>query len=255
MFDDARTTRRKLLGGSAVALSTSLAGCGSVLGGESAATPASGGTPTPGADDGTAANYHAVSETAYGIDLTSTPVLGSADADVDVLYWSDYQCPFCEEFETETFPKLLANEIATGRVRLLFFQFPNIGSASTGAAMLARAVWHQVRDDSPGRFGAWHEAVFEHQERPNSGWADYGALVELTREVDGVDATAVDEYARANQGALKSRVEAEQRLGSEEGISGTPGFVLYETSGDGRTKLMGAQPYPRFETAIERLTG
>lgn len=277
MSDDAQTTRRKLVGGTAAALSVGLAGCGSVLGGQrqSGGTPTPDGTPASSADGtdapgtgspsgdsggqggqgGNAANYHALSKEDYGIDLTMTPVLGSADADVDILYWSDYQCPFCEEFETETFPKLVENEISAGRARLLFFQFPNIGSTSVGAAMLARSVWHQVREDSPGLFGDWHAYIFEHQEKPNSGWAKYQKLVDLTREVDGVDAQAADEYTRSNQGTLESRVKAEKQLGVDRGISGTPGFVLYAASGDDRTKLMGAQPYPRFETAIDRLTG
>lgn len=268
MFDDSTPTRRELLGGTVASLAIGLAGCSSVLDGGSSGTPGQDNTDagvsgsTPDADgtatgsntkagSGDAAQFRAMTGTAHNVDLAHTPVVGAADADVSIHYWSDYQCPFCKQFETEAYPKLLENEVADGTARLVLLQFPNIGTDSASAALLEKGVWHQVKDDTPNQFSAWHSHVFENQEKPNSGWAEYSNLLELTREVEGVDADAVDEYVRSNQNDLTSIVEAEQRAGENAGISGTPGFVLYGS--DERTKLMGAQPYARFETAIERL--
>jgi protein-disulfide isomerase len=268
MFDDSQPTRRELLGGAVTAASVGLAGCSSVLGGSSSATPTqpsdgAGGAAEPTTGGGTtastdtasgdAAHFRATTGTVHGVDLTHAPVVGAADADVSIYYWSDYQCPFCKQFETETYPKLLENEVADGTARLVLLQFPNIGRASASAALLAKGVWHQVKEERPDRFGAWHSHVFENQEKPNSGWAEYSKLLDLTREVDGVDTAAVDEYVRNNQGTLSDVVKAEQRAGKDAGISGTPGFMLYGSSDS--TKLMGAQPYPRFQSAIENLSG
>jgi protein-disulfide isomerase len=267
MFDDSQPTRRELLGGAVTAASVGLAGCSSVLGGGTSATPtqtsdSAGAAAEPTTGDGTAAStdtasgdaaqFRAVTGTAHGVDLAWAPVVGAADADVSIHYWSDYQCPFCKQFETETYPKLLENEVADGTARLVLLQFPNIGEASASAALLAKGVWHQVKAERPDRFGAWHSHIFENQEKPNSGWAEYSKLLQLTREVDGVDAAAADEYVRNNQGTLTDVVKAEQRAGKEAGISGTPGFRLYSSSDS--TKLMGAQPYTRFENAIANLS-
>jgi len=260
MFEDPRATRRELLGGAAVALSTGLAGCSGALGSgaRDASTPEGTDSPTGSGDgesSGDAAQFRALTGTKHGIDLAWTPALGSSDAAVDVYYWSDYQCPFCARFESGAYPSLVDNEVAAGTARLVVLQYPNIGAASTDAGLLAKAVWKQVRADAPGRFGTWHSHVFENQGEPNSGWASLENLLELTREVEGVDASATESYLEENRADLREVLRSEKQAGMDEGVSGTPGFVLYDRSGSDRTRLMGAQPYSRFESEIEKIAG
>ena len=51
-------------------------------------------------------------------------VLGSEDAPVTVIMFSEYQCPYCQRFETDTFPQIKADFIDTGLIKLIYRDFP-----------------------------------------------------------------------------------------------------------------------------------
>ncbi|MBI2043683.1 thioredoxin domain-containing protein, partial [Candidatus Pacearchaeota archaeon] len=44
-------------------------------------------------------------------------VLGNKDAPVTIIEFSDYQCPFCRKFWTETFSQIKTQYIDTGKVK------------------------------------------------------------------------------------------------------------------------------------------
>ena len=241
-------TRRTLLGVTATAALSGLAGCSSITGGDAETTDSPSGSAI--AD---VAVRDSDAKTNYGIDLAGNPVLGSNDAPVDVYYWTDYQCPFCGRFEENTFPKLLENYVAEGSVRFVLLQLPNIGEASTAAARLDKCVWRQVRESNPGAYFDWHAAVFDAQGKPNSGWAGVENLLDIARNVEGVDAEAADACRTNDTEWAKRAIQADVNSGTDSGISATPGFVLYNTESGKAGRITGAQPYDRFESAIEKV--
>ena len=52
------------------------------------------------------------------------PVSGSANAKIILVEFSDYQCPFCRKFWTETLPQLKSEYLDTGKVKLVYRDFP-----------------------------------------------------------------------------------------------------------------------------------
>ena len=50
--------------------------------------------------------------------------LGSADAPITIVEFSDYQCPFCRKHFTDTFAALKTGYIETGKVQYFFRDFP-----------------------------------------------------------------------------------------------------------------------------------
>ncbi|WP_458188407.1 DsbA family protein [Haladaptatus sp. NG-WS-4] len=246
-------TRRRAFLGSAAAL-VGLAGCTSRLtgSGKSASSTGNSGTKTTG-DNTNSLVYASDETTKYGIDLQDNPIYGSPDAAVEIYYWSDYQCPFCGRFEQETWPKLLENYVRPGKVRVVVLELPNIGSSSKSAARMAKCVWRQVREDDPDAFDRWHATVFDEQGKPNSGWASKSNLLDITRKVDGVDASAVKSCLDEKQQSLQSSVSNDVEAGRKSDISGTPAFVLVNRESKKAGKIVGAQPYPRFESAIQKI--
>jgi len=51
-------------------------------------------------------------------------MLGSKDAPITVVEFTDYQCPFCRQFHVTTFPELKKNFIDTGKVRFYSRDLP-----------------------------------------------------------------------------------------------------------------------------------
>jgi protein-disulfide isomerase len=64
-------------------------------------------------------------------------VLGDANAPVTIIEYASMTCPHCANFETTTYPELKKRYIDTGKVRLIFREFPLDQLAAAGA-MLAR---------------------------------------------------------------------------------------------------------------------
>jgi len=251
MYDsDGSSSRRAFLGATAGSLAA-LAGCTSTFQSGGDGSTDDGGTTTSGASDSLL--YASDAKTGYGIDLAGNPIMGSADAPLDVYYWTDYQCPFCARFEEETLPKLLKNYVRPGELRMVVMENPYFGEASRTAARMSKCVWRQVRAETPDAYKRWHSAVFDEQGKKNSGWAKKANLLDITEGVEGVDADAVESCLAENAKAVKSSVDDDVTAASQSGIRGTPAFVFYNPSSDVSGKLVGAQPYPLFEKAIRKM--
>lgn len=52
------------------------------------------------------------------------PTIGSKAAQVGIIEFSDFECPFCRRFAVETYPAIKEAYIDTGLVRLAFHHLP-----------------------------------------------------------------------------------------------------------------------------------
>jgi protein-disulfide isomerase len=64
-------------------------------------------------------------------------VLGKDDAKVTIVEYASSSCPHCAEFANDHLPKLQKDYIDTGKVRLVFREFPH-NDAGMGGFMVAR---------------------------------------------------------------------------------------------------------------------
>lgn len=198
--------------------------------------------------------FHQSTATSFGVDLTDNPIMGRESADLDLLYWGEYQCPFCKQFEDEALPKLIENDVRTGRVRVVFLELPYMGEDSTTAAVADRCIWEQVHDTAPGRYWRWRSTIYANQEPKNSGWANRENLLSMTASVDGVDSDAVGTCLDGRRAEFEEHVETERRVAREYGFEGTPSFLFGNRQTEKAGKLVGAQPYENFERAMDQLT-
>ena len=94
---------------------------------------------------------------------------GQANAPVTVYEMSDFQCPYCRRFASETFPPLEREYIATGKVRWVFINFPipQLHANAVPAAEFAMCAAKQ------GRFWPVHDWLYQAQgqwaELPDAG--------------------------------------------------------------------------------------
>jgi protein-disulfide isomerase len=189
--------------------------------------------------------------TGVDLDVSARPVAGADDARVDVYYWTDYLCPFCERFERETLPKLTSEYVEPGDVRLVALGLPVIHDRSWNALDWSRCVWRTVGDDDPAAFWRWHDAVFEAQESDDTEWANDETFAEITEETTGVSLEAVRTCRESHGEEARSTVEADAAAAERAGFQGTPAFVLYNRATGAAAEVAGAQPYENFVDAIE----
>ncbi|NHN49209.1 thioredoxin domain-containing protein [Halostella sp. JP-L12] len=198
--------------------------------------------------------FHRSDETTgFGVELAGRPIAGERDAPMDIYYWTDYLCPFCKQFETETLPDVGTDYVDTGEARLIVLSYPNIGEYSTPAAVWGRCVWEQVAEDVPAAFWRWHGAAFDEQSESGHDWADDETFAAVTEETEHVAVSEVNDCRQTRGDAVRESIGTDVDAARSAEIRGTPGFVLYNREADAAGKLVGAHPYENFSDALDQV--
>lgn len=90
-------------------------------------------------------------------------ILGSLNAPITFVEYSDFQCPFCARFFRNSFPSLKSEYIDTGKIKFVYRDFILFGTESIHAANAARCAGEQ------GRFWKYHALLFRKQGKISSG--------------------------------------------------------------------------------------
>lgn len=161
--------------------------------------------------------------------------MGSVDAPVTLIEWSDYECPFCKQFFKETLPLIKEKYIDTGKVRFVYRDYPlEFHRNAYPAAMAAECAREQGGNEM---YFKYHDLIFENQSNLNE---DSLRQLAINLELN------TDKFNEClDSGKYKDEVTKDFVDGLSVGVSGTPGFLL-----NGRL-ISGAQPFSVFEEFIE----
>lgn len=175
--------------------------------------------------------------------LDGAALKGSVSADIGMIEYGDFQCPFCAKFARDILPALDQKYITTGKILFAFRVFPleSIHPLALKAAEEADCAGRQ------GRFWPVHDALFGNSARLTSDYLD-GIPARLHLDPDELKACAADDALR--------RVQANEASAKDLLVSGTPTFFLGKLSKGSlqvSRRLTGAQPLQQFESAIDIL--
>lgn len=164
--------------------------------------------------------------------------MGSVNAPVVIVEYSDFRCPFCAHYTRTIQPEIIKEYVDTGLVRLEWRDMPIFGQESADAAMAARAAGEQ------GLFWEFHNAVYA--AAPDRGRAELPVerLREFAQEIGIPDMDKFDRDLTSPE--LFARVVTDHAEGSELGVTGTPSFLI------NGIPMTGAQPVDKFRTLIDR---
>lgn len=197
----------------------------------SGARPNTGGTGTPPEQTADIKN----------VKTDGVPFIGSASAQLTIAVWSDFQCPFCKQFEVNTLPQIVQNYVDTGKVKVVFMDFAFLGPDSATAALYNRSVWNLY----PNQYATWRAAMFAAQDAEHTGFGNAASIDALNATISGLDAKAITADVRANTAAYQAAVDADKAEAQKIGVNATPSLLI------GSTLIQGAYPYANFESAIE----
>jgi protein-disulfide isomerase len=176
------------------------------------------------------------------LNLAGFAMLGSKEAPLTIVEFTDYQCPFCQRFHTTAFPDLKKNYIDTGKVRFYSRDLPlDFHSNAMRAAQAARCASDQ------GQFWQLHDVM-----GANPNQLDMDNLVvdaaNLKMDVNAFRACVESEK-------YKNAVQTDVLEAMKIGASGTPTFVIGKSTPDGvdGELVVGAQPYPMFDQKLKEL--
>lgn len=172
------------------------------------------------------------------------PWLGSEDTKVTVIEFSDYQCPFCRKYWTESYPQLKEEYIDTGKIKYVFRDFPlNFHPGAPLASIAGNCIREQLGNEGYFEF---HDVVFSEQNKQGQGTVQFGEdeVMSWVNQIEGIDKDKFD--ICYSDPAQKAEVDADFAAGAAAGVSGTPSFFI---NGE---MLVGAQPYSVIKATIDR---
>ncbi len=176
----------------------------------------------------------AVRQPVVGVDITPEgfPLKGSLNAPVTMVEFSDFQCPYCRQFATQTLPLIEQKYIRTGLVRLIYRDFAVQGPESQWAAEAAYCAQEQ------GAFWPYHDLLFARQQGHNQGIFTKENLKLFAAEL-GLEPRLFAQCL--DSGRYAAMVQAATQEGRSLGLRGTPTFFI-----NGR-KVEGALPFERWD--------
>ena len=164
--------------------------------------------------------------------VDNDPVKGKPDAPVTIIEFSDFQCPFCAKFYQEAYPQIIKEYVDTGKVKLVYRDYPLGFHPNAQKAAEASECAHEQN-----KFWEMHDKLFENQESLSEvnykKWA-----TEL-----GMDSNKFNDCL--DTGKYEEEVQKDLQAGSDAGVSGTPGFFVNHQI------ISGAVPFAVFKEVID----
>ncbi len=160
-------------------------------------------------------------------------VKGSANAPVTIVEFSDYECPYCRRFATETLPQIILKYVDTGKAKLIFRDFPlSFHQNAQKAAEAAECAGDQ------GKYYEMHDKLFG-----NGVAGGVGAFKQYAIEL-GLDTSEFSQCL--DSGKAAAEISRDFNDGQNLGVTGTPAFFINDKV------VVGAQPFSVFEQIIEQ---
>ena len=170
--------------------------------------------------------------------------LGAADAPLTMYEYSSLGCPHCADFHLDIIPDLIKEYVQTGKLRIVFVNFP-LDKNSMKAAMLSKCMVYE-------NYLPFIDAMFSAQ---RSWWMDtdeeqlFRHAAEYGLSYD--EAQACIKNNKLAQEIIADREEAIKRLK----MQGTP--ASYITGADGNEIIYGSVTYRQIteylDSRLERL--
>ena len=171
------------------------------------------------------------------VEALSEKVLGAGDAPITIVEFASLTCPHCAAFHAEVLPQLKSKYIETGKVKLVYRDFP-LDQYALKASVLARCAGND-------RYFAFLDILFQKQPVWTSESNPISALQRIAK-FGGIGAEDFKQCLNSKileEGILDMRLQAEK----EYKISSTPTIFI-----NGR-EYRGKQSFEALDKALQKL--
>ena len=167
----------------------------------------------------------------YTIPTDGFPSTGPADAPITIVEFGDFQCPFCRQWQQDTYQPLMA--AYPGKIRLVYRDFP-LTSIHPNAFPAAEAA--QCANEQ-NAFWPYHDKLFSSENLSDDLYKQYAQELNLdmTKFNTCITNHTYDKYIQDNSD-----------FATKTGVDSTPTFFINGLA------LIGAQPIDAFKQIIDK---
>jgi len=168
--------------------------------------------------------------------------MGDAKAPLVMVEYTDFQCPFCQQFHNTAFAQIKANYIDTGKIRFVSRDFPlDFHDNARRAATAGRCAAEQ------GKYWEMrHVMIVNADQLKPDNLVSYASQVKM-------DPTKFKSCLDSDK--FKAQIDQDVAEGGVAGVQGTPSFVLGYLENDklSGVRIVGAMPYAQFDAKIQEM--
>ena len=158
--------------------------------------------------------------------IVTEMTLGNPDADVTVIEYASYSCPFCRDFHSGPLKDLKADYIDTGKIHFIYREVFFQGDLpALWAGMVARCA-------GPERFFGVVDEIYRNQSawsREASTAADAAAVLRRIGLTAGIAPEDL-EACLADGDMARAMAAVDEMNRAEHGVNSTPSFVINGTT-------------------------
>jgi len=168
----------------------------------------------------------------YDVPVDDDPILGSENAPITIIEFSDYECPYCRQWHSEVYSQLI--DTYSDQIRFVYRDFPleSIHPNANSAAEAANCAHKQ------GVFWDYHDMLFSNEKGLGStAYLEYASQLEI-------DQAAFQECIETDR--YQAEVQADFEFAADLGVRSTPTFFINGIA------VVGAQPFEIFQQVIDR---
>ena len=174
--------------------------------------------------------------------MQGSTILGNPDAKITIVEFGDYQCTFCYKFHDETMKKIDQAYIKAENVNFVYRDFPLNGPQSILASEASYCAQKQ------NKFWEYHDTLYNNWGGENTGWITKNVLLGFANDIK----LDLDSFSQCLENSeFKQKVLDNEQFAREIGIDATPSFLIFNDSE--LYRVIGAQPFERFEQALQEL--
>jgi protein-disulfide isomerase len=178
------------------------------------------------------------------VDANNSIVVGQASAPVTMVAYEDFQCPFCDQFETMNATQI-ASWVAAGSVKVEYrpIAFLDANSTDNYSTRSLNAVGALV-NSTPSAFAKYHQLLFANQPKEGGPGLTAKQLVDLAVQAGAPRASMA---AAVNAGTYKAWTVRVTDAANKAHVNSTPTVMINGKAVDGGTLLNATA----FKTLVE----
>ena len=178
--------------------------------------------------------------TAQNLIENGSPMIGDSSADITILEFGDYQCTFCYRFHQSSLKVIQEEYIDSGKVNLVFKDFPLNGPDS----ILAAQASHCANDQE--KYWEYHDELYTNWGGERTGWVTRDSVEQFASTV-GLNLAEFNSCLDENK--YRQKVLDLYKFGQEIGIDATPSFLIFND--EKVIKIRGNQPVEVFKRVLD----
>jgi len=180
--------------------------------------------------------------------VQNASALGTSKTNVTLIEFGDYQCQDCARFHKETKDLIVNNYVKTGMINFMFKDFVINDRPSDKLSTLAAIGSYCAAEQ--GKYWPYYDEVYRNSKGENIDWVSKNSLTQFAVYAGVKDVNKFS--ACLDSKKYENLVAVNDNLARSIGLTSTPTFILI-AEGKMPLKIVGAQPYSVFESAINQV--